>query len=393
MANYYEVLGVSVSADATEIRMAYKRLAMQYHPDRNAGDKNAEEIFKQINEAYHVLSDPLKKARYDQRFYDPVPLPHAETLRDRNMRRYRQWQQARQKEYTLGKEYFRIQGLAFLVFIVIAGFCFAVVHTAYYFMEQKRLARWRENSVQLQKVNTLFATGKFNEAFALVRVLKDKDPFDYRFLFAHDSLTGALDKLAEAEYEKQDFAAAVSYYLVLKNHQNPVEFQTLERLALCQYYLGNFRESLQALKHLHNQQPRNLELVYRIGMIHLEKLEEPEQALQYLDLGKRLFKENLSEVYGEAFMFAMDPADAPDIYYNIFEARARTHLRLKKYDEVRNDCNWASYLRPMRSDPYRLLVEAGQAGGHWPTLCDDLRPARKLDDPALRTLIRKHCSL
>jgi DnaJ-domain-containing protein 1 len=393
MANYYDVLGVSMYATATEIRMAYKRMAMQYHPDRNAGDKDAEEIFKQINEAYHVLSDPLKKARYDQRFYDPVPLPAAETLRERNRRRYRQWQQARQQEYTIGKEYFRIQGLAFLVFIVIAGFCFAVVHTAYYFMEQKRLAKWRENSAQLKKVNTLFGSGKFNEAFALVRVLKDKDPFDYRFLFAHDSLTGALGKLAEAEYKKQDFAAAVSYYLVLKNHQNPVEFQTLERLALCQYYLGNFRESLQALKHLHNQQPRNLELVYRIGMIHLEKLEEPEAAMQYLDLGKRLFKENLSEVYGEAFMFAMDPADAPDIYYNIFEARARAHLQLKQYDEVRSDCNWASYLRPLEPDPYMLLVETGKAGGHWPTLCDDLRPARKLEDPALRTLIRKHCRL
>jgi hypothetical protein len=98
-------------------------------------------------------------------------------------------------------------------------------------------------------------------------------------------------------------------------------------------------------------------------------------------------------VYGEAFMFAMDPADAPDIYYNIFEARARAHLQLKQYDEVRSDCNWASYLRPLEPDPYMLLVETGKAGGHWPTLCDDLRPARKLEDPALRTLIRKHCRL
>jgi len=66
MRDYYEILGVSRDADTEAVKKAYRKLALKYHPDRNNGSKEAEELFKEATEAYEVLRDPEKRARYDR---------------------------------------------------------------------------------------------------------------------------------------------------------------------------------------------------------------------------------------------------------------------------------------------------------------------------------------
>ena len=64
--NYYSVLGVQKSASKEELKAAYRKLAVQHHPDKNAGNKDAERKFKEISEAYDILKDDQKRAAYDQ---------------------------------------------------------------------------------------------------------------------------------------------------------------------------------------------------------------------------------------------------------------------------------------------------------------------------------------
>src|SRR5687768_13403335 len=155
MRDYYEVLGVPRTADTAQIRTAFKRLAMKYHPDKNPNNREAEEVFKLINEAYHTLSDPGKKQRYDLQLYGLAQAYEEAYIKEFKRRRYYQWQTAQRNPYKIDRNYFKIQGLAFLVFLVIAGFCFAIIHTAHYYVRQQQMLKWQANSNLLKQVNGL----------------------------------------------------------------------------------------------------------------------------------------------------------------------------------------------------------------------------------------------
>ena len=409
MTDYYRLLELPRSATPAEIKAAYKRLAMRYHPDHNQGNPVAEERFKLINEAYHVLADPLKKGRYDRQFEaahtlppqpprDPRRRPHPYGPRTYAPRPPQGQNRGPQTYYKVDRQYFRIQGLAVLTFFIIAGICFGIAHGIEYFNEKQQLEKWMANTRALKQVNGLFNNGHFDEAFDLISDLKYKDPMEFRFAFARDSLVGALGRLADNHIAQGNYAEAVRHLLVLKNYEDPEGsgqnqslLETLRKIANCQYHLGNYDEALQALKRLHNQEPRNLQLVYQIAMIDEDKLGRHDEALQYFDLGKKLFKNNLTEIYGEAFEMVLNPMDAPDIYYELFIGRARTNISLKRYNEAITDGNWAVYLR--RHEPGGYYWRA-VAKTHIPSqtgLCSDLGTARQLGHPDAATLQKQYC--
>ncbi|MDL5050960.1 DnaJ domain-containing protein [Oscillatoria amoena NRMC-F 0135] len=393
MSDFYTLLEIPRTADSTQIRTAYKRLAFHYHPDLNPGDPNAEERFKLINEAYHTLSDSIKKSRYDARLNSFQGFDGYTDLQWKSYRQqqYQRWKQASEKRYIFDREYFKIQGLAFLTFLIISGFCYGLIHTVNYVYLLRQEENTRKNLQLVSQVNTLFTSGKIDDAFLMVRGLIVKDPLEYRFVIAYDSLLQELRNKADQEFKESNLNSSLHHLHIIKKYEHPTRLETLRRIAICEYNLEKYDSALLTLKQLHELQPWNFELVYQIGLINLVNTNEATEALEYFTLGKKMFKESLSRKYGEAFEVVMNPADAPDIYYDLFEARAKTNLVLSNYEEAITDCNWAVFLRPQSAEGYKLRAISKAGANQFRTLCSDLQQAKQYGATGITELQRQYC--
>lgn len=397
VTDYYHILGLSQTATSSQIRTAFKRLAMQYHPDRNPNNPVAEEIFKQVNEAYHILSDPLKKARYDSRFYTygtqsstQAAEKHWRDVRRRQQTR-RQYAPPPEKTYTITGNYFKIQGLAFLVFIIMSGISFGIVHIASFFFDQYQESIHRENQLKAREVTTLFGSGKIDEAITRIIELNKTAPMEAVFRSTHDSLVNEIKHRAEKNFTNRNFKEALYYYQYFKKYQDYGKTETLEKIAVCQYNTAMYAEALQSLKQLHSEKPWSLELIYDIAKLNLNHLNNPAEAMFYFALGEKTFRDNMEKIYGEAFMVMMDPKDIPDLYYEIFIAKAQLELKLKDFKEAGPDLELAIYLRPARPEGYKVRAELNIEQQQFRTACTDLRKAEELGATGIAELQSKYC--
>jgi tetratricopeptide (TPR) repeat protein len=395
--DYYQILGLSQTASAVQIRTAFKRLAMQYHPDRNPNNPMAEEIFKQVNEAYHILSDPLKKARYDSRFYtyETQSSTQATEAHWRDVRR-RQQQTRRQyappeKTYTITGNYFKIQGLAFVVFLVMSGISFGIVHLASFFFNLHQENIHNENRLKAAEVNALFGSGKIDEAITKIIELNKTAPMEVVFQSTHDSLVKEIKHRADQYFIHRDFKQALYYYQYFKKYQQYGQTETLEKIVLCQYNSGLYSETLQSLKQLHSEKPWSLELISDIARLNRDHLNNTTEAMFYFNLGEKTFRDNMEKIYGSAFMVMMNPNDIPELYYEIFVEKAQLELKLKDYKEAAPDLELAIYLRPARPEGYKVRAELNIEQQQYRSACTDLRKAKELGATGISELQLKYC--
>lgn len=358
----------------------------------------AEEIFKKINEAYHVLSDPLKKARYDSRFYtyetqvsSQAAEDYAREMRRRQHHTRRAYSRPAEKTYSVTGNYFKIQGLAFVVFLVMSGTSFGIVHIASFFFDRYQANIHLENIQKAAEVNALFGSGKIDEALNRIIILNKNSPMEFVFRDTHDSLVDAIGRMAEENFNNRDYKKSLYYFQYFKKYHPIDQSETLEKIYSCQYNLAQYSDALQSLKQLHSEKPWSLELIYRIATINLNHLNNTKEAIFYLDLGEKAFRNNMTDIYGEAFMVMLDPKDIPDRYFEIFILKADTEISQNDLTEAEPDLELAIYLRPQRPEGYRSRAMLNIARERYRTACTDLRKAKELGATDITELQTKYC--
>ncbi|MTI21669.1 hypothetical protein E1176_11615 [Fulvivirga sp. RKSG066] len=409
MLNYYQILGISKSATHSEIKSAFKRLALKYHPDKNPENTAAEEYFKQVNEAYQILSDEDKRKRYDfllsyssaqstTTFTQHRPARPGQPKKEKSVYdRYGayNWRTApKYKEaptYKVDKNYFKIQVITLGAMILLSVAIIAMNKFWAHMEDQKKLKIAQQNEAALNEAQQLFDEGKYRLAIDQIIQLDQKNPFESTFYNEKERMITTLWNSASSSYQQALYEDAITKLEVVKDYERPMKLKTWNMLAEAYYRLADYEKALMALDRVFERDKNNMRLVVRMARIYNKNLNNPEKALVYYDEAKLLFKELQSSTYGEAFELIVKPNSLPDFYHELFQERARLNLKTRNYEEAMTDYNWAIFLRPAIAENYFMRASCKRNLGLNERACLDWQRALERGHLQSRSELNKYC--
>lgn len=409
MLDYYQVLGVARAAEIADIKSAYKKLALTYHPDKNPGNPAAEEHFKQVNEAYQVLSDPYKKASYDlllnyrehRQVHTPgnytPPRPRTPGADRSVYDRYGKfsWKAAPKYKtaapYKVDKHYFRNQAITLATVFILSLLITGVFQLNSYLQGLEKAKREAENLAAVGKAQEFYNRGEYRAAIQLITQLIRQQPIEHMFYEAKENMISGLTLDATDKFDHHLFREAISELEILRDFQKPMRLSTWEMLAKSYYEVEEYKKAAHAYDYILMRDESNIELIMKIGDIYLEKLGMSEKAWDYYTEARYKFKEFQNASYGEAFELVVPLENFPEEYYQMFYKRGKLNISLEKYSEAIRDFNWAVSIRPSYGEPYYLRAICRSNTNSAQRACLDIDKAIALNYTAAFALKESLC--
>ncbi len=393
MATFYQILGLPKSATAAEIKSAFKSLALQYHPDLNPDNPEAEEKFKEINRAYQVLSDSYKKYQYDLSFdvrRHPATPPRS-TYEPFNYPPFRNRPKYPTGGYQYGWKYVKAQVVAFAFIFIVAAMVMGVklLYDEYKIAKEERLAAARE--ILFQEAQTYFDNGDYRKSLDILKEMYYRNPIEGTISDHREKMLRQVMNEANNQFMLNNYESAIVSFGIVKDYQvieNPLVYR---RLAESYKAMEMYLDAVAALELLQKDDPTNLKLNMEIGLIYFDDLRLPENAKPYLDNSRNRVKEILTDIYGRAAELVMMPDESPQIYFDVFYAHARLYTELGMSEGAIKDTNWSIFLRPNQSHPYYLRGTNYLAVGNNVRACKNLYEASKRGDKKAGEMLLKYC--
>jgi curved DNA-binding protein CbpA len=349
MADFYQVLGVLQTASGQEIKKSFRALAKRYHPDKNLGDDYADERFKQINEAYQVLSDRVRKAHYDAvlnynhvqsiRAYQSstVPLNNQSTEEHKGPNRIKvkplsAAQKARIEKYRTEKYVKAFNRMAVILVFFLVGFGSVVGVIEIERADERevisldKIARGQAIRELLAGFETSLQSENFNLAYSYSNELILLGS-SYGDVIFHKTSRAVMAK-GDRSYEENDYSDAIKIYeLYLINNNLHNDLLNL-RIAKCYLQLGN----TVAAERVFTSTCENL----LVGYVNH---------------------------HGENYYYSMNPEYLAGYHFEAFLGNGIAALSNGDFEKSLSALVFAKYLRPKRSIVYRYLAEVNVAMG------------------------------
>ena len=358
MTNYYEILGVADNATAEEIRLSFKRQAVKYHPDKNPDDPQTEERFKEINEAYQILSNPYSKARYDlmRQYGMPEEISYTYQPRDTSPPPYaRSRQTAPRVDY---EENWKATLYAFGFTLVVAVIVMAAIGLKQWYdrmREEDRLATRRST---FENAQTLYAAGNLDSTFVLINTLRGFDQEkELDMALFQEGLIAEVKYLGESNYISGNYQDAILYLELLDKHTEVRELSLKEALAIAYKETSRPDKSIEIYNQLMIIGYRNIYTYVQMAEIYRDDYHDYEQALTYFELANKAARKHYESTYGKAYVVILSGAYLPDLHYRLYTGLAEIYLRLDQPAKAIDVTRWNKQVWPHRKENYQVAAE------------------------------------
>lgn len=397
MRDHYQILGVPRTASQESIRVAFKKLALKYHPDRNPNNRVAEEKFKEISHAYDTLSNPEKRARYDLILSYSDATAYYTKKSDagyENVYKYKKRKPAtRPYKYEFGWTYIKHQMMAFgFVFIVaILVLTFQAIYNYQVEKEKARQEAIRTSRLEAAVLN--FRTGNYKASFDSIQHLIKVYPGEFDIRDSKRKLLKEIKAIAENNFNKGAYKEAASNYKVATQYEEPylVHQRLYFKLAICYEKLEEYQKAADILNRILIQDHENIKLNVELGKIYGTMLNNYTKAMEYYDRARRRVRYTLRSAYGNAYEIVINPEKLPDIYYEVYHGRSYVNQKLGNYEEAIKDSNWAIFFRRNSKDDYLIRGNLYHDLGENRNACEDWVTARNLGSEEAEKALKAFC--
>ncbi|MBV6644744.1 MAG: DnaJ domain-containing protein [Cyclobacteriaceae bacterium] len=377
MINYYQVLEVSEDASDEVIKAAFKKKALLYHPDKNGGDPEMEERFKEINLAYQVLSNPYQRARYDlQLRYGQYQKHVVHRSRPYKPKTYKANDSAPEADY---RENWIATVYAFGFTLVVAVIIMTGIGLKNYYDEMKREELLASRRTTFQEAQTLYASGKISGALQALNSLgsffsPEEDMDAYKTRIIEEVIFKGQRHFTRREYDR-----AIYYYEVIRQYTPSIPLPIKENLALAYRHNNEPRRAVKVFTELLTSGYRNLTTYLELAEIHRDQLDDNTQAKRHFQQASRLAIEYYKAVYGEAYPLVVSAGQVPDQHYRLYTGLADIYYRTGDYQRAIKATEWNVQMWRDSAANYAIAAKSYATLNELDAACSAYLKAIKLD--------------
>jgi curved DNA-binding protein CbpA len=358
MKDYYSILGLSSNASERDIKTAFKRLAVQFHPDKNPNNPTAEERFKQINEAYQILSDPASKARYDYATWTggqasaATPEPESNIYYDERDRRWRTRNYTQtgtatppveQKKSKAGL-FFVIGAVVVLSVIVILNFEYLIFLSKIPYHRELRQQAQQQQQQLIANIKARPDAVFIDKTLDSLNAARAEDLYMYSADLI-DKLEVMLPNLAKSEMVYGNTANAAALFMLWKKRKHKAELETDSLLAQCLATQQKYAEAEEVLLPYSQKSYHAIRIYTKIGDMYKDAKMYPKALEYYQKITDNIIELYIAE-YGKAYAVVLDGKERSYEEYAAFSEKAFILGHLHQYKEAISVAKWAERLRP-----------------------------------------------